>query len=107
MRIKLQEVRKYYPDWEYVEISIEHNHVHLHIVIPSKYSVSTAVETMKKNTSRSLREKFGFLHKVYWDEKGIWGKGYFVSTVGINEAVVKNYVEMQGKEDTGQAELGL
>ncbi|GAH60851.1 unnamed protein product, partial [marine sediment metagenome] len=59
------------------------------------------------NTSRSLREKFRFMDKVYWDDKGIWGKGYFVSTVGINEEIIRKYIELQGKEDAGQAQLEL
>jgi len=45
------------------------------------------------------------LHKVYWDDKGIWAKGYFVSTVGINEKIIQAYVKMQEEEDTGQAQL--
>ncbi len=104
---KIQEVRKYYPDWEYIKIGIESDHIHLHMIIPPKYSVSDVVETIKKNTSKALKEKFSFLKKVYWDRKGIWGKGYFVSTVGIDEETIKRYVEMQGEEDTGQAELEL
>jgi REP element-mobilizing transposase RayT len=63
------------------------------------------VETIKSNTSRALKEKFIFLLKVYWDDKGIWAKGYFVSTVGINEKIIQAYVRMQEEEDTGQAEL--
>ena len=65
------------------------------------------METIKKNTSRSLQEKFRFLDKVYWNDKGIWGKGYFVSTVGINEQIIRKYMELQGKEDAGQAQLEL
>jgi REP-associated tyrosine transposase len=42
---------------------------------------------------------------VYWDRGGIWSKGYFVSTVGINEEVIRHYVEQQGEEEAGQAEL--
>ena len=97
---------KYYPDWEYLEIGIDVDHVHLHMVIPPKYAVSQAVETIKKNTSRHLRIKFDyFLKKVYWDDKGIWGAGYFVSTVGIDEKIIRNYVASQTKEETGQAQL--
>ncbi len=107
LKIKLYEVLKYYPDWEYIEIWIGNDHVHLHMVIPPKYAVSKAVEVIKTNTSRRLREKFGFLSKVYWDDGGIWGKGYFVSTVGLNEEIIKKYVEQQGKEETGQAKLEL
>ena len=107
LEIKLQEIRKYYPEWEYIEIGINSDHVHLYMIIPPKYAVSKVVETIKKNTSRSLREKFRFLDKVYWDDKGIWGKGYFVSTVGINEEIIRKYIELQGKEDAGQAQLEL
>jgi len=82
LKIKLQEIRKYYPDWEYIEIGIKKDHVHLYIVIPPKYVVSKVVKTIKKNSSRSLSRKFAFLKKVYWNNKGIWAKGYFVSTEG-------------------------
>jgi len=86
-------------------MGIDGDHVHLHMVIPPKYAVSQVVETIKKDSSKALREKFDFLKKVYWDGKGIWGAGFFVSTVGIDEAVIKHYVELQGAEEAGQAEL--
>ena len=105
LEIKLQEIRKYYPDWEYIEIGIKPDHVHLYMVIPPKYAVSMVAETIKKNTSRALSRKFNLLKKVYWDKKGIWGKGYFVSTVGINEEVIRKYVQSQAEEETGQAQL--
>jgi len=105
LETKLQEVRKYYPDWEYEAMGMEEDHVHLHMVIPPRYAVSTVVETLKKNTSRELSKKFRFLKNVYWDNEGIWSKGFFVSTVGINESVIRKYVEMQGKEDTGQTKF--
>ncbi len=43
LKIKLQEARKYYPDWEFIEIGIQEDHIHLHMVIPSKYAVSMMV----------------------------------------------------------------
>ena len=107
LKIKLLEIRKYYPEWEYLEIGIDLDHVHLYMVIPPKYAVSKVVETIKSNTSKALKIKFAFLEKVYWDDRGIWAKGYFVSTVGINEKIIKEYVKMQEKEDTGQAELDV
>ena len=105
LEVKLREIRKYYPDWEYKEIGIDKDHVHVYMIIPPKYSVSQVVDVIKTNTSRALRNKFRFLQKVYWDDRGIWCKGFFVSTVGINEKVIQRYVEMQGKEDSGQEEL--
>ena len=105
LKIKLQEIRQYYPDREYIEIGIKPDHVHLYMVIPPKYAVSMVTETIKKNTSKSLSGKFNFLQKVYWNQKGIWGKGYFASTVGINEEVIRRYVQSQAEEETGQAQL--
>ena len=105
LETKLQEVRKYYPDWEYEAIGIAEDHVHIHMVIPPKYAVSMVVETLKKNTSRELSKKFRFLKNVYWDNEVIWSRGFFVSTGGINETVIRKYVEMQDKEDTGQTKF--
>ncbi|MHC2995799.1 MAG: transposase [Candidatus Atribacteria bacterium] len=63
------------------------------MVISPKYAISKVVETIKTNTSKELRLKYTFLDKVYWDTKRIWAKGYFVSAVGINEEVIRRYVE--------------
>ena len=105
LRVKLEEVRKWYPDWEDVASGREVDHVHVPRVIPPRYAVSWVVGTIKQNTSRALSEKFAFLKQVYWDEDGIWTKGFSVSTVGINEGIIRRYVEMQGQEDAGQAQL--
>jgi putative transposase len=106
--IALHEVREHYPDWYFTAIGTDKDHVHLHMEIPPRYSVSEVVNILKTNTSRALHARFAhFLDKVYWDRGGIWAKGYFVSTVGINEDVIKNYVLMQGAEDSGQAQLEL
>jgi putative transposase len=47
------------------------------------------------------------MRKAYWGVDGIWSDGYFVSTVGINEKIIKQYIERQGQEDAGQAQLVL
>src|SRR5215467_7735321 len=75
LKIKLHEVRQYYPDWYFTAIGVDRDHVHLHMEIPPRYSVSKVVDILKSNTSRALRAKFGFLDKVYWDRGGIWAKG--------------------------------
>ncbi|MGB3023188.1 MAG: transposase, partial [Candidatus Saccharimonadales bacterium] len=43
-----------------------------------------------------------FLKNVYWGTDGIWSDGYFVSTVGINESVIRKYIENQGQADSVQ-----
>jgi putative transposase len=106
LRPCLQEVRKFHPDWFIEEIGIEVDHVHWHMMIPPNYAVVRVVEVLKSVTSRRLKERFPhFLRQVSWDGKGLWGRGFFVSTVGINEAIIHQYIRYQGEQDTGQAQL--
>jgi len=107
LKIKLVEIRKYYPDIQYVEIGIQPDHIHLVIVIPPKYSISTIIQIIKQNTAKALRDKFDFMKYVFYGRGGIWSIGYFVSTVGLNEETVQAYVKRQGREDLGQAKLEL
>jgi putative transposase len=93
------------PEIEIIEANTNHDHVHILLSIPPKYAVSEIVRMIKANTGSVMRKKFPWLDKVYWGVDGIWSIGYFVSTAGINEEVIKKYIEMQGKEDSGQAKL--
>ncbi len=70
-------------------------------------AVSSVVRLVKTNTSRELKQKFPLLKELYWGTDGVWSDGYFVSTVGTNEQIIRQYIEQQGKEDTGQAKLDL
>ena len=54
-----------------------------------------------------MKKKFDYLKKLYHGSDGIWSEGYCVSTVGVNEDIIRQYIENQGKEDTGQAKLEL
>ena len=104
---RLKQIKDHYPEIDTLEINHDVDHVHLLVVIPPKFSVSQVVRIIKSNTSRDLKRKFSFLKEIYWGTDGIWSDGYFVSTVGINEQVIRNYIENQGKEDSGQAKLVL
>jgi len=107
MTDRLKEVGEHYPLLEILEANHDVDHIHILISIPPKMSVSEAVRILKSNTSREIKKKFPFLKKVYWGTDGIWSDGYFVSTVGVNEAVIRSYIEQQGQEDSGQAQLVL
>ena len=98
----LYRITEYYPEIRFHEINGEEDHMHLLITIPPKMAVSKAVSTIKSNTSNAMKKKFDFVKKAYWGADGMWSDGYFVSTVGINEQIIKKYIEMQGKEDSGQ-----
>lgn len=104
---RLKEVRNRYPEIDILEINHDQDHVHMLVSIPPKMSVGKVVGIIKANTSRRLKEKFPFLKKVYWGTDGIWSDGYFVSTVGINETIIQKYIQHQGQEDSGQAQLEI
>ena len=107
MSDRLREIRQYYPELEFVEVQHDQDHLHLLVVIPPKMAVGKALGVIKANTSKRMKEQFPFLRQVYWGTDGIWSDGYFVSTVGVNEAVIQRYIEHQGQEDSGQAQLEL
>ena len=100
----VREVRKFHPDWYIEEVGTDKDHVHLYMIIPPKYAISKVVETLKSVTSRRLKEQFShFLSRIYWDGGGIWGRGFFVATAGVNEAMIRKYVAYQGRQEEGQA----
>jgi len=105
--VKLDEVGKQYPELEYVERNVQADHVHLVMGFPPRYSIAKVVQILKANTSRALREKFPFLRERYHGGQGIWSVGYFVSTVGLDEARIKRYVRHQEKEDLGQTKFAF
>jgi len=104
---KMEEVRKNYPEIEYVQRNIQPDHVHLVLSFPPKYSIAKVVQIIKSNTGKAMWEKFDFLRKRYYGRGGIWSAGYFVSTVGLDEKLIEKYVRYQEKEDLGQAKLAL
>ena len=83
------------------------DHLHLVMEIPPKYSVSDVMGELKSRTASTMRRKFQWLAKVYWKENILWSPGYFVSTIGADEATIKHYVEMQGLQDSGEQLLLL
>ena len=101
---RLFDIQEYYPDIEIEKYSIQKDHIHLVIIIPPRYSVSMIIGKIKANTSREIRKKFESVKKVYWRNE-FWSPGFFSSTVGINEDVIKKYVEFQEKADKGQIQL--
>jgi putative transposase len=104
---QFDDIHKHHPDITFLERNIQPDHVHCLLGIPPKMSVSDAMCVVKTNTSKALQQRFPFLAKVYLDHGGIWSVGYFVSTVGINERIIRRYIRTQEKEDIGQAKLEM
>lgn len=103
---RLFDVQHYHPDIEIEKYSIQKDHVHLVIIIPPKYSVSGIVGKIKANTAREIRKRFDWIKKIYWRNE-FWSPGFFSSTVGITEEVIKRYIEFQEKVDKDQIQLSF
>ena len=88
-------------------IGFDQDHLHMVMVIPPKYSISSVMGKLKSRSASEMRESFPWLAKVYWKENLVWSPGYFVSSVGIDENTIKQYVELQGQRDSGQLLLEL
>lgn len=105
LEIKLDEVRKHYPEIEFLERSIQVDHIHLLVSFPPKYSVAKVVGILKQNTGTALMKKFDFLRQRYRDLRSIWSPGYFAVTVGADEKIIRRYIMFQEKEDLGQTKF--
>ena len=88
-------------------IGFDQDHLHMVMVIPPKYSIAEVMSRMKSQSAAQMRKTFKWLSKVYWKENVVWSPGYFVSSVGIDEGTIKNYVEHQGRQDSGQLRMKL
>jgi len=107
LRKRLREISEHYPEIDILEYNDDLDHIHMLVSVPPKMSVGSVVRIIKTNTARKLKVMFPFLKKVYWGTDSIWSGSYFVSTVGVDETVIRRYIEHQGQEDEGQAKLDL
>jgi len=101
---QLPQIQQYHPDVEVQQWSVQIDHIHMVLVIPPKYAVSSILGKMKANLSRQLRLWYPELQRTYWGAV-LWSPGFFSSTVGLNEAVIRRYVEHQERVDKGQIQL--
>ena len=88
-------------------IGFDEDHLHMVMVIPPKYSIASVMGKFKGQSASELRRAFSWLSKVYWKENVVWSPGYFVSSVGVDEQIIKNYVEHQGQQDSDQLRMKL
>ena len=84
------------------------DHVHMCLSIPPKLSVSNAVGYIKGKSAISIARNFGGRQRNFTGEV-FWARGYFVSTVGLDEEMVRAYIRNQELEDEryDQMKLGL
>ena len=84
---------------EIIELNVQIDHIHIVCSIPPKVSVSELMGTLKGKLAIKLFKTYPKLkEKPYWGNH-FWSRGYFVTTVGVDEEIIKRYVKYQEGED--------
>ena len=101
IEIALKWIIKEVCDWKGIEIlqgAVKEEHVHLYLGIPPRYCISDVMKWIKGKSAERLFEKFPKLEKQYWG-RHLWARGYFVSTVGITDQIIREYIKKQRDEE--------
>jgi putative transposase len=77
---------------EILEGNVSYDHVHLLLSIPPKMAVSEVVGTIKGRVAIRMFKEIPEIRKKFWGRK-FWARGYFVSTVGVNEKIIRKYIQ--------------
>ena len=77
-----------------VEGTLCADHIHMCLSIPTKYSVATVLGYLKGKSAMIMFEKYSRLKKNFKGHK-FWARGYYVSTVGLDEAKIRKYIQNQ------------
>ena len=89
-----------------LEGHLQSDHIYMLISIPPKYAVSQVVGYIKGKSAIHIARTYLGQRKNY-DGMSFWARGYFVSTVGTDEEVVRAYIRDQEKEDQRVEQLKL
>jgi len=82
------------------------DHVHMMISIPPKYAVSQVIGYIKGKSAIHLARVYGERKRNFVGQH-FWARGYFVSTVGRDEAVIREYIRKQEAEDARFDQLNM
>lgn len=82
------------------------DHVHMMISIPPKYAVCQVVGYLKGKSAIHIARVYQERKRNYVGQH-FWARGYFVSTVGRDEAVIREYIRHQEREDRRMDQLSL
>ena len=87
-----------YKGVEIIEGHLMPDHIHMLVSIPPKYSVSQFMGYLKGKSSLMIFDKHANL-KYKFGNRHFWAEGYYVSTVGLNEATIAKYIREQEAHD--------
>ena len=108
-REDVREIIKQLCSYKGVEIlggNVMSDHVHVLVSIPPKMSVSSFMGYLKGKSALMMFDRHANL-KYKFGNRHFWSEGYYVSTVGLNEAVIKKYIQDQEKYDIAMDKLSV
>ena len=82
------------------------DHVHMMIAIPPKYAVSQVIGYIKGKSAIHLARVYGERKRNFVGQH-FWARGFWVSTVGRDEAVIREYIQKQEEEDKRLDQMNL
>jgi putative transposase len=82
------------------------DHVHMLLSVPPKYSVSNVMGFIKGKSAIHIARVYAGRRRNFVGQH-FWARGYWVSTVGKNEAAVRQYIQNQEKEDKRLEQLEM
>ncbi len=82
------------------------DHVHMMLSIPPKYSVAQVIGYIKGKSAIHIAREFAGRKRNFVGQH-FWARGYFVSTVGRDETVIRDYIRRQEQDDQRQEQLRL
>ena len=94
-------VQKKHPSWYIHTVNTDRDHIHLLVEFPPSFTISEVVRNIKIVSSLVLKRRFKYIKKAY-SEGSVWSTGYYVSTVGVSDKIVRKYITNQGKKDLGE-----
>jgi putative transposase len=89
-----------------VEGHLRADHIHMCVSIPPKYAVSSVIGYIKGKSAISIARNFMGRKRNFTGEN-FWARGYYVSTVGLDEEAVRKYIREQEAEDTRLDQLNM
>ena len=95
-----------YKGVEIIEGHLMPDHIHILVSIPPKLSVASFVGYLKGKSALMMFEKHANL-KYKYGNRHFWSRGYYVSTVGLNEATIRKYIKDQERQDIATDQLVL
>jgi len=85
------------PGIEIIEGKACPDHIHLCLRIPPKYAISDVMGYVKGKSAMAMHDLYPEWRSRTGKDRTLWARGYYVSTVGLNEATIKKYIKDQEK----------